>query len=56
MPPEYDEANRQLQPDIAPLPKIKIRSEKPKEGKKYIWHRQFCPLPGGGGACIVFDN
>ena len=32
-PPEYDQANRQLQPDIAPLPKIDdVKAENPKEG------------------------
>ncbi len=32
-PPAYDQANRQLQPDIAPLPKIdNVGTEKPLEG------------------------
>ena len=39
LPPEYDQANRHLQPDIAPLPKINnINPDNPVEGNKTDWH------------------
>ena len=44
-PPEYDQVNRQLQPDIAPLPKVKVRSEKPKEGEKYWFDTENMMYP-----------